>query len=142
MSTPSVLPNVGAKASLSRQVTDQAIRTFADVTGDRNPVHLDDGFAAGTRFGKRIAHGFLAVSLVSAVLGTRLPGPGTIYLQQLVKFLAPVHVDDVVTAEVEVLEVIPERNRVRLRTTCRNQNGTLLVDGEATVLVERGGQSQ
>lgn len=125
---------VGANAELSREITDADVRAFAAVTGDTNPVHLDDAYAAGTTFGGRIAHGMHAAGLISAVLGTRLPGPGAIYLEQTLRFRRPVRLGDTVTARVEVLEVVPLRRRARFATTCRTQAGELVVDGEALIL--------
>ncbi len=126
---------VGAIAE-SRQVVDDArIRAYAEFSGDHNPVHLDDAAAAATRFGQRIAHGPIALVQLATLMGTELPGPGTVYLEQSVSFRAPVHVGDEVTARVEVVEVDAARARVTLRTWCANQDGVLLVDGEARVLV-------
>lgn len=126
---------VGDTASLSRKVTDKDIRAFAEVTGDHNPVHLDEAFAQKTRFGHRIAHGMLGASLVSAVLGTQLPGEGSIYLSQSLQFLGPVYIDDTVTARVTVQKVREEKSIVTLETVCENQRGETLIRGEAVVLV-------
>jgi 3-hydroxybutyryl-CoA dehydratase len=95
---------------------------------------MDKFYAEQTIFGERIAHGMLIASLISAVLGMKLPGPGNIYISQSLKFRAPVKFGDVIEAEVEVIEKIPERNRVRLRTTCRNQDDTVVLEGEAVVI--------
>ena len=124
---------VGAAADRTIEVTDALVRAFADVTGDHNPIHLDESYAATTRFGRRIAHGLLAASQLSALLANELPGPGTIYLSQDLRFRHPIFIGDMVTARVEVVEV-GERGRVRLATTCVNQDGTLLLEGVATVL--------
>ena len=129
--------NIGEKASLTKQITESDVFRFAEVTGDRNPVHLDPEYASQTRFKERIAHGMLTAGLISAVLGTRLPGLGSIYLSQSLAFKAPVKLGDVIQAEVEVIEKIPEKNKLRLRTTCRNQDGTVVTDGEAVVLPRR-----
>lgn len=126
---------VGQTASLDTTVTERDVQLFADITGDRNPVHLDAAAAAASPFGERIAHGMLTAAYVSAVLGMRLPGPGTIYLEQNLRFLKPVPLGVVITAEVEVLELFPSRRRARLATRCRNQAGDLVLDGTATVLV-------
>lgn len=126
---------VGQVASLATEVTERDVVLFAEITGDRNPVHLDAEAAARSRFGQRIAHGMLTASYVSAVLGMRLPGPGTVYLEQNLRFLKPVPLGATVTAEVEVLELFPERRRVRLATRCRNEAGDLVLDGSATVMV-------
>jgi acyl dehydratase len=125
---------VGDVAEASYVVTAATIREFVTASGDDNPIHSDQTFAAGSRFGRVIAPGMLTGSFVSSVIGTRLPGPGTIYLSQSFRFLHPVYVGDRVTARVEVVERVPERNRLRLRTTCVNQDGTLLLEGGAWVL--------
>jgi 3-hydroxybutyryl-CoA dehydratase len=127
---------VGDTASLTRAVTDAAIRAFAEVTGDHNPIHLDDAFAATTRFGRRIAHGMFGASLISAVLGNDLPGPGSIYLSQTLKFLAPVYLGDTVIARVTVTKVRDNKPIVTLECSCHNQRGEQLINGEAQVLVE------
>jgi len=106
---------------------------FAGVTGDLNPAHIDEAYAQGTFFKTRIAHGMLSAGFISAVIGTRLPGPGTIYMHQSLNFLAPVAIGDTVTAVVEVAEKIEEKGRIRLKTTCVNQKGTTILDGEALV---------
>ena len=126
--------NIGDRASISRQITELDVIRFAEITGDKNPVHLDKFFAEHTIFGERIAHGMLTASLISAVLGIKLPGPGNIYVSQTLKFKAPVKFGDVIEVEVEVVEKIPERNRVHLKTTCRNQDGTVVLEGEAIVI--------
>jgi 3-hydroxybutyryl-CoA dehydratase len=126
--------SVGDVAEVTYPVTAETIREFVTASGDDNPIHSDAAFAAGTRFGRVIAPGMLTGSFVSSVIGTRLPGPGTIYLSQSFRFLRPVYVGDRVTARVEVAERLPERNRLRLRTTCVNEDGELLLEGEAWVL--------
>jgi acyl dehydratase len=125
---------VGDVAEVAYTVTVETIREFVTASGDDNPLHSDAAFAAGTRFGRVIAPGMLTGSFVSSVIGTRLPGPGTIYLSQSFRFLKPVYVGDRVTARVEVVERLAERNRLRLQTTCVNQDGELLLEGEAWVL--------
>lgn len=127
---------VGDTASLTRTVTDQDILAFAEVTGDHNPIHLNDAFAATTRFSRRIAHGMFGASLISAVLGNDLPGPGSIYLSQTLKFLAPVYLGDTVTARVTVTRIKDDKLIVTLQTVCENQRGEALINGEAVVLVE------
>lgn len=129
----------GDLASLSKTITTEVIDKFAELTGDVNPVHLNEEFAKRTRFGTRIAHGMWGASLVSAVLGTKLPGPGTIYLSQTVKFQAPVHPGDTVTATVKVLKVREDKPIVTLETVCTNQDGDVILSGEAVVLVEKIG---
>lgn len=126
---------VGASAEYAKTVTDADVMAFAEVTGDFNPVHVDEEAAARSSFGGRIAHGMLAAGLISAVLAMKLPGPGTIYLGQTLRFTRPVRIGDTVTARVEVLEVNAPKRRVRLATTCRNQHGEKVLDGEATVMV-------
>ncbi len=127
------LPAMGARAALSRTITEADVMIFAGLSGDHNPVHLDAAYAARSQFGERIAHGMMIASLISAILGTDLPGHGTIYLGQTLKFLAPVHIGDTVTASVEVIATREEKRLVTLRTDCTNQLGTLVLTGEATV---------
>ena len=128
---------VGDRASRTMTITDETIRTFADLSGDHNPVHLDDAYAAGTRFGRRIAHGMIAAGLISATLANDLPGPGTVYLGQTLQFKAPVFPGDTITATVEVKSVRPDKPIVVLTTVCINQDGARVLEGEATVLVSR-----
>jgi len=130
--------SVGMTDIYAKTVTDADITLFAGVSGDTNPVHLDDEFAATSRFGQRIAHGMLTASYISTVLGTRLPGPGCIYLGQQLKFMNPVKVGDTVRARVTVEELMPEKNRARLKTVC-TVGDTLVIDGEATVYVPSRG---
>jgi acyl dehydratase len=130
------LPAVGETASLSKVLRAEDVESFAAVTGDANPVHLDADYAARTRFGQRIGHGMWAGSLISAVLGTRLPGPGTIYLSQELRFLAPVHIGDTVTATVRVEGIRDDKPIVTLATTCANGSGEPVVTGRAVVLVD------
>jgi 3-hydroxybutyryl-CoA dehydratase len=127
---------VGQAAQVSKEITDADLTLFAAVTGDFNPVHFDPIYAAGTSFKERIAHGMISAGLISGVIGMKLPGPGTIYLQQTLHFLAPVKVGDVVTASVEVTDLL-EKHRVRLKTKCVNQNGVVVLDGEALVIAPR-----
>ncbi|MXQ07899.1 (R)-hydratase [Alphaproteobacteria bacterium GH1-50] len=124
---------VGMTRTLMKEVTDLDIELFAQVSTDRNPVHLDDAYAMDTIFGGRIAHGMLTAGLISAVIGEQLPGHGTVYLGQSLKFLAPVRPGDMVTAEVEVLEIDYAKRRVRLDTRCL-VDGKPVLKGEATVL--------
>lgn len=127
------LPEIGAKATLSRTITEDDILLFALVSGDHNPIHLDVEYAERSFFGKRIAHGFLIGSLISAVLGNDLPGPGSIYLGQTLQFLAPIHIGDTVTVLVEVKALREEKRIVLLNTSCTNQHGTVVLGGEATI---------
>jgi len=129
------MPEPGDRASRTAVISDQMIRDFAAVTGDTNPVHLDDSYAAGTRFGRRIAHGMIAAGLISATLANDLPGPGTVYLGQTLKFKLPVFMGDAVTATVEVTAVRPDKPIVTLATVCSNQDGEIVLEGEATVMV-------
>src|SRR5512133_2818800 len=130
---PSLTP--GDKASRTTVITDDMIRAFAALTGDTNPVHLDDSYAAGTRFGRRIAHGMIAAGLISAMLANDLPGPGTVYLSQTLQFKAPVYPGDMITTTVEVKAVRPDKPIVTLGTTCMNQDNKVVLEGEAVVLV-------
>ncbi len=127
---------VGDTASFSKTITEADLVLFAGVSGDTNPLHLDAEYAKATRFGARIAHGMLTASLISAVLGTRLPGPGGIYLSQTLKFLKPVFVGDTITATVTITAVHPERPVLTLKTLCTNAQGERVVEGEARVLYE------
>lgn len=127
----------GDAAELTRVVDAAAVAGFVDAVGDYNPVHSDAEFAAATPFGEPIAPGVFTAGLISAVIGTRLPGPGAIYLSQSLKFLRPVKFGDAITARVEVLEVVRERNRIRLLTVCRNQRGEEVLTGEAWVMPSR-----
>ena len=125
----------GDSASRTTTITDEMIRGFATLTGDTNPVHLDDEYAAGSRFGRRIAHGMIAAGLISATLANDLPGPGTVYLSQSLKFKLPVFPGDTVTATVEVVGVRPDKPIVTLSTVCTNQDDKVVLEGEAVVLV-------
>jgi len=125
--------NIGDSARFSKTVTEADVVMFAGITGDLNPAHIDEAYAQGTFFKTRIAHGMLSAGFISAVIGTRLPGPGTIYMHQSLDFLAPVSIGDTVTAMVEVVEKVEEKKRVRLKTTCVNQKGTPILNGEAMV---------
>ena len=128
---------VGDSAQISKLITEEMIKDFAKASGDFNPVHLDQVYAEKTFFKGRIAHGLLSVGFLSAILGNILPGYGTIYLSQEVKFLAPVRIGDTLIARVEVMELIPEKNRAKFRTTCMNQDGKLVVDGVAWAMPPR-----
>ncbi|MCB1889418.1 MAG: MaoC family dehydratase [Rhodocyclaceae bacterium] len=125
---------VGASASIAKTITDADIVLFAGVSLDTNPAHLDEVQASASRFGGRIAHGMLSAGLISAVLGTRLPGPGTVYMGQQLRFLAPVRPGDTVCATATVTAIDPERRRVTLSTTC-HVGDTTVIDGEALVWV-------
>ncbi|MGN1413128.1 MAG: MaoC family dehydratase [Anaerovoracaceae bacterium] len=125
---------IGQTSTYSKTITETDVYLFAGVTGDFNPAHMNAEYAKKTAFKERIAHGMLSASLISTVLGTNLPGKGTIYMGQSVKFLSPVHFGDTITATVEVKELMPEKNRAILRTYCVNQDGQVVLDGEATVM--------
>ena len=125
---------LGMTASVSRTVSEADILMFAGVSGDTNPVHLDQEFAASTMFGGRIAHGMLSAGLISAVFGTRLPGPGSIYLSQTLKFKAPVKIGDTVVARVTVKELKTEKRRAVFSTVC-SVGTTVVLDGEAELLI-------
>ena len=128
--------SVGQSEEQTYTVTDAVIRQFAEVSGDNNPVHLDEAFAATTQFGGRIAHGMLSAGFISAVIGTRLPGPGSIYLQQSLRFRRPVKIGDEVTARATITALDAERSRATLETVCL-VGGKSVIEGEATVLVPR-----
>ena len=124
---------VGDSAEFSKTVSEADVYLYAGISGDLNPAHINEAYAQGTFFKHRIAHGMLTASFISAVIGMQLPGPGTIYMGQTLEFLAPVRIGDTVTARVEVLEKIDTKKRVRLATTCIQQDGTRLISGEALV---------
>jgi acyl dehydratase len=126
---------VGDRAETTRTIEQADVDAFALVTGDRNPVHLDEALAQQTRFGRRIAHGMLTASLISSVLANQLPGEGSVYLGQTLQFVAPVFPGDEVTACVTVTEVRENRPIIKLETICVNQRGETVIRGEATVLV-------
>jgi 3-hydroxybutyryl-CoA dehydratase len=124
---------VGDSAEFAKTVSETDVYLYAGITGDFNPAHVNESYAKGTFFKTRIAHGMLTAGFISAILANQLPGPGTIYLKQELSFLAPVHMGDTITGRVEVTELIAERNRVRLKTSCTNQDGITVLDGEALV---------
>jgi 3-hydroxybutyryl-CoA dehydratase len=126
--------SLGMTERLSKTVSSSDVVGFAEVTGDRNPIHLSEHFAAKTPFGTRIAHGLYTASLISAVLGTRLPGPGAVYISQTLNFRAPVKIGDTVEVTVAVAELVPTRFRARLTCTC-SVDGEIVLDGEAWVKV-------
>lgn len=127
--------NAGDSAEITKTIGEADIVAFAEVTGDHNPVHLDESFAQKTRFGRRIAHGMLTASLISAVLANKLPGQGSVYLGQTLQFVAPVFPGDEVTARVTVTAVRDDKPIVKLETICVNQRGETVIRGEATVLL-------
>ncbi|MBL8118809.1 MAG: MaoC family dehydratase [Anaerolineae bacterium] len=125
---------IGVSASRTRTITEDDILNFARASGDTNPIHVDAEYAAGTRFGKRLAHGMLTGSLVSAILGNDLPGHGTVYLGQDFKFKSPVFIGDTITASVELVKFREDKRIATFRTTCTNQDGVLVLEGEAVVI--------
>jgi 3-hydroxybutyryl-CoA dehydratase len=128
---------VGSTASFSKEVSAEDIVSFANVTGDHNPLHTDAAYAARTRFGAPIAHGMLGAGIISAAIGVNLaPGKAVIYMGQNLQFRGPVSAGDTVTANVEVTEVVPEKSRIMLTTTVVNQDGNEVIRGDATVMVE------
>jgi 3-hydroxybutyryl-CoA dehydratase len=124
---------VGDTAEFAKTITETDIYLYAGITGDFNPAHVNEVYAKNTFFKTRIAHGMLTAGLISAIIANQLPGPGTIYLKQDLSFLAPVHIGDTITGRVEIMELIPEKNRVRLKTTCSNQDGVIIISGEGLV---------
>lgn len=129
--------NIGDKASFEKTITETDVYLYAGISGDLNPAHINQKEAEKTMFKGRIAHGMLSAGLISAALGMYLPGPGTIYLGQDLRFLAPVKIGDTVKAEVEIIEINNDKKRVKLRTTCTNQDDTVVIDGTATVMPPR-----
>jgi len=127
---------VGQSAELKRTVAERDLATFAAVTGDDNPLHLDEAYAAGTPFKGRIAHGMLSAGYISAVLGTQLPGPGAVYVSQTLSFRRPVRIGDEVTAEAKIAAIDPARGRVTFETRCV-VGGKTVVEGEAVVIVPK-----
>ena len=125
---------IGATASRTKTITDEDVRLFAQVSGDTNSIHLDEAYAAASPFGQRVAHGLLTASLISAVIGNDLPGVGTIYLGQDLKFKAPVFIGDVITATVEIVKYREDKRIMSLRTVCAKADGTLVIEGEAVVI--------
>lgn len=128
---------VGDSASFTKTVSEHDVYTYAGVSGDFNPAHVNEVEAQKGMFGKRIAHGMLSAGFISTVLGTQLPGPGTIYMGQELRFTKPVFFGDTITATVTVAELIPEKNRAILDTVCTNQNGDVVIKGKATVMLPK-----
>jgi len=126
--------SLGQNASVSKTITETDVYMFAGITGDFNPAHVDEPYAAGTMFKKRIAHGMLGAGFISTVLGMYLPGPGSIYMKQDLKFLAPVYIGDTITATCTVKEKIEGKNRVILECMVTNQDGTQVISGEAMIM--------
>ena len=126
---------VGDSFSTTREITDELIRAFAELSGDHNPIHLDEDFAARSRFGKRIAHGMLSGALISAVLGQEFRERRIVYLSQTMKFIAPVFIGDLITATATVAAIREDKPIVTLATVCTNQNGETTLTGEGTVMI-------
>jgi 3-hydroxybutyryl-CoA dehydratase len=125
--------HLGDTAEFSKTISESDIYLFAGITGDFNPAHINETYAQKTFFKTRIAHGILLGGFISTIIGTKLPGPGSIYIRQELKFLAPARIGDTITARVEVTQIQADKNRITLRTTCTNQDNTLVIDGEATI---------
>lgn len=126
--------NIGDTASVTKEITDAMVRSFAEISGDNNPIHLDNEAAKASIFGERVAHGILVTGLISNVLGCQLPGHGSIYVSQQVTFLRPVKIGDTITATVQVIEKDEKRGTVKCKTTCTNQDGKAVIKGEAVGL--------
>lgn len=126
--------NIGDRAHFQKSISETDVRLFAEITGDNNPVHLNDIEAKESPFKERVAHGMLTAGLISAVLGAKLPGPGTIYLKQDLRFVAPVKIGDTIFAEVKIIEINKDKNIVKLNTICYNQNNSIVINGIATVM--------
>ena len=125
---------VGDSASITKSFSDEDVRKFAEISGDKNPVHLDDEYAAQTQFKKRLVHGMLTAGLISAVVGTELPGEGSIYLSQSINFQAPVFIGDTITATVTVIKIREGKPIITLETICKNQDDLVVIKGEAVLL--------
>ncbi len=126
----------GQSATFTKTISEADIYAFAGISGDFNPLHVDVEFSKAGRFGERIAHGMMTAGLISAVLGMRLPGPGAIYLSQTLNFVNPVRIGDTITAKAEVTTYQAEKRVLTLRTTCANQRGQIVVEGQAVLLVD------
>ncbi len=126
---------IGDRFTVSKQITDPVIRAFAELSGDFNPIHLDDEFAAKTLFGRRIAHGMICGALISAVLGNEFKERKIVYLSQTIKFIAPVFVDDIITATATVKEIREDKPIVTIETVCTKESGEIVVQGEGKVMI-------
>ncbi len=124
---------IGETAEFTKTITEHDVYAYAGITGDFNPAHINEVYAEKTFFKSRIAHGMLSAGLISTIIGTQLPGPGSIYLKQEIKFTAPVRFGDTITARAEVTDIASTKNRVRLKTVCTNQDGDKVIDGEALI---------
>lgn len=126
--------SVGQSAEFTKTISESDVYLFAGITGDHNPMHVNDVYAKKSRYKERIVHGMLSSSLISTVIGTKLPGNGSIYVEQKLVFKAPVLFGDTITAVVEIQDIYIEKNRVKLRTYCKNQNDTIVLDGHAIII--------
>ena len=126
---------IGQIATISKTISDKDVKQFAKLVGDKNPIHIDDEFAKNTQFGKRIVHGMFGASLISAVLGMKLPGPGVIYLSQSLQFTAPIFIGDKITAQVIVIKIREDKPIITMETNCINQNDEIVIKGEAILMV-------
>jgi Acyl dehydratase len=129
---------IGDSATTTKTIAECDVYMFAGITGDFNPAHIDEVSAGKTMFKGRIAHGMLSAGLISAVIGMKLPGPGTVYMSQDLRFLKPIHIGDTVTAQCTVSKIIEEKNRVEIETVCKNQNNEVVTTGTALVLAPLG----
>ena len=126
---------IGQIATISKTISDKDVKQFAKLVGDKNLIHIDDEFAKNTQFGKRIVHGMFGASLISAVLGMKLPGPGVIYLSQSLQFTAPIFIGDKITAQVIVIKIREDKPIITMETNCINQNDEIVIKGEAILMV-------
>ena len=131
-----MMPIIGDKACLKDSFSVSDVIQFAHLVGDHNPLNLDEDYAKSSRFGRTIVHGMLPAALISALIATKLPGPGSIYLSQTLNFSSPVYPGEIIEAEVEVLEIKADKSVIRLRTTCTKLDGTVTINGEALVLYD------
>ncbi len=127
---------IGEKAYFSKTLSETDLHLFCGISGDFNPLHVDKMYSSKSLFKERVVHGLLVASLISNVLGMRLPGPGTVYVSQNLKFRAPAYVGDTITVMIEILEKIPEKKHLIVKTTCMNQEERIVIDGEAEVLFD------
>jgi 3-hydroxybutyryl-CoA dehydratase len=128
------MTKIGDTASTTKTFTEKDVITFSEISGDKNPIHLDEEFASRTRFGKRLVHGILTSGMISALLGMELPGPGSIYIKQTLNFRAPVYIGDTITAMVKVINVREDKPIITMETICKNQEGDHVIEGEAVLL--------
>ncbi len=133
--TRKITLKVGDSFSRTKKISDDVVRNFAELSGDHNPIHIDENFARRTRFGRRIAHGMISGALISSVLGDELPEKKVVYLSQSLEFVAPVYIDDTVTATATVKHVREDKPIVTLDTVCTNQEGKIVVKGEAKIMI-------